>query len=78
MQICNYRTVHMLDFLPVHALCVSHLYFSHHVVVRLHVHGEGFPHLSLPVVQNLYLDKVLLLALLELHILDTDSKVSVT
>lgn len=47
----------------------SHLYFSHHIVIRLHVHSEGLSHLSLTVIQDLNLHKVFLLALLECHIL---------
>lgn len=54
---------------------LSHLYFSHHIVVGFHVHSEGLSHLSLTVVQDLDLHKVLLLAFLELHVLDTDVKV---
>ena len=57
-------------------VCVplSHLYFSHHVVVRLHVHDEGLSHLSLTVVEDLDLHKVFLLTLLELNILETQAK----
>ena len=52
---------------------LCHLYLSHHVVIRLHVHGEGLPHLSLAVVQDLNLNEVLLLGLLELDVLDTET-----
>lgn len=50
-----------------------HLYFGHHVVVRLQVHGEGLSHLSLTVVQDINLHPVFLLALLELDIFDADA-----
>lgn len=58
-------------YLFVGPLC--HLYFSHHVVIRLHVYGEGLSHLSLAVIQDLNLHKVFLLALLELNILDMET-----
>ena len=63
--------------LPLVCICLRgplcHLYLSHHVVVGLHVHGEGLPHLSLAVVQDLNLHKVFLLTLLELDVLDTET-----
>lgn len=46
----------------------SHLYFSHHIVIRLQVHSEGLSHLSLSIIENLNLHKVFLLTLLELNI----------
>ncbi len=52
---------------------LCHLYFSHHVVIRLHVHSEGLSHLSLTVIQDLNLHKVFLLTFLELDILDTET-----
>lgn len=66
---------HIYNLLPV-CICLRgplcHLYLSHHVVVWLHVHDEGLPHLSLAVVQDLNLHKVFLLTFLELDVLDTE------
>lgn len=47
---------------------LAHLYFSHHVVVRLHVNCEGLSHLSVTVIQDLDFNKMFLLTFLELHI----------
>lgn len=49
-----------------------HLYFSHHVVVRLHVHGEGLSHLSLTVVQDVDLHPVFRLTFLELNVFNEE------
>lgn len=65
MFVCTYVCV-------VWPLC--HLYFSHHVVIRLHVYSEGLSHLSLTVIQDFNLHKVFLFTLLELNILDTETR----
>lgn len=52
---------------------LCHLYFSHHVVVRLQVHGKGLSHLSLTVVQDVDLHPMFLLALLELNVFNEES-----
>lgn len=54
---------------------LAHLYFSHHVVVRLHVNCEGLSHFSLTIIQDLDFNKMFLLSFLELHILKTKRKV---
>lgn len=78
---CGTVRVHIQDSLLVYICeCVcavwplGHLYFSHHVVIRLHVYSEGLSHLSLTVVQDLNLHKVFRLTLLELNILDTETE----
>lgn len=50
------------------ASAASHLYFCHHVVVGLHMDGEGLPHFPLAVIQDLDLHRVLLVARFELNI----------
>lgn len=55
---------------------LTHLYFSHHVVVRLHVNREGLSHLSVTIIQDLDFNKMFILAFLELHILNAERKVS--
>lgn len=51
-----------------------HLHFRHHVVIRLHVYGEGLSHLSFAVVQDLNLHQVFPLALLELDVLERENE----
>lgn len=51
---------------------LSHLYFSHHIVIRLQVHGEGLSHLSLTIVQDVDLHPVFLLTLLELNVFNEE------
>lgn len=71
LYVCTYRTRYWLILVcvfvcDVRPLC--HLYFSHHVVIWLHVYSEGLSHLSLAIIQDLNLHKVLLLTLLEFNI----------
>lgn len=76
MQHCtSYRTRRLLISIcwRVFAAWPScHLYFSHHVVIRLQVQGEGLSHLSLTVVQDVDLHPVFLLTLLELNVFNEE------